>query len=190
LAQAFWYPSYVFLRSSGISSLGAALSVERALGWLAAEPPALAEGLTLRETQLEATKRELGGSMKAEATSALDLVWAENHFAREPALESEALYHRRWALTVLDFTLEFLRSEYTTGPELYEALHPFLGYAASGDEAYEQLAKARGMSESGARKTVYDFRRRYRALLRAQIAETVATAEQIDSEITSLLSFL
>jgi hypothetical protein len=46
------------------------------------------------------------------------------------------------------------------------------------------------MSESGARKTVYDFRRRYRALLRAQIAETVANTEQIDTEITSLLTFL
>jgi hypothetical protein len=80
LAQAFWYPSYLLLRSVGIDSLEAGLRVERALGWLAAEPPALAEGLTLRETRLEATKRALGGSVELDARSALDLRRAERQF--------------------------------------------------------------------------------------------------------------
>jgi hypothetical protein len=82
-----------------IDSLEAGLRVERALGWLATDPPALDDDLTLRETQLEATKRALGGSVDPGAKSALDLNWAEKQFAREPELEPEALYHRRWALT-------------------------------------------------------------------------------------------
>ena len=55
---------------------------------------------------------------------------------------------------------------------------------------YEGLAAELGMSAGALRVAVHRMRRKYRNILRAEIAETVSTPEEIDEEIRFLLSAL
>jgi RNA polymerase sigma-70 factor (ECF subfamily) len=58
------------------------------------------------------------------------------------------------------------------------------------DIRYEALASQLGVTGGALRTQVHRMRRRYRDLLRAEIAETVATPEDVDDEIRFLLSTL
>jgi RNA polymerase sigma-70 factor (ECF subfamily) len=55
---------------------------------------------------------------------------------------------------------------------------------------YEAVAREMGVSTGALRTMVHRMRRRYRDLLRAEIAETVSTPEEIDEEIRFLFSSL
>jgi hypothetical protein len=56
--------------------------------------------------------------------------------------------------------------------------------------SYETVAEELGVSSGSLRTAAYRFRRKYRKLLRAQIAETVSSPEETDAEIRFLLSTL
>jgi RNA polymerase sigma-70 factor (ECF subfamily) len=60
----------------------------------------------------------------------------------------------------------------------------------SGDPRYETAAATLGLSAGALRMLVHRTRKKYRELLRAEIAETVTTPEEIDEEIRFLLSTL
>ena len=72
---------------------------------------------------------------------------------------------------------------------VFDGLKPFLtgGGAAAG---YAQVAAELGMTEGAVKVAVHRLRRRYRQLLRDEIAQTVASPEEIDDEIRYLLSCL
>ncbi len=55
---------------------------------------------------------------------------------------------------------------------------------------YERLAEEMGVSAGALRMSVHRFRRRYRRLLRAEIAESVSGPEEIDEELRFLLSIV
>jgi RNA polymerase sigma-70 factor (ECF subfamily) len=55
---------------------------------------------------------------------------------------------------------------------------------------YGELASELGASSVALRVAVHRMRRRYRELLRAELAETVSTPEEIDEEICFLLGAL
>ena len=55
---------------------------------------------------------------------------------------------------------------------------------------YEAVAGEMGVSAGALRTMVHRMRRKYRDLLRAEIAETVSTPEEIDEEIRFLFSSL
>ena len=123
----------------------------------------------------------------------LDLESAESRYALEPAHQStpERIYERRWALTLLDRVLENLRSSYADSGKdrLFESLKPYLG---GGEESasYREAGSALGLSEGAVKLAVHRLRRRYRDLLRAEIAQTVSLEEEIDDEIRHLFSAL
>jgi RNA polymerase sigma-70 factor (ECF subfamily) len=58
------------------------------------------------------------------------------------------------------------------------------------DGGYERLAADMGVSAGALRMSVHRLRRRYREMLRAEIAETVSTPKEIDEEIRFLMSVL
>ena len=58
------------------------------------------------------------------------------------------------------------------------------------DPRYAAVAADLGVSAATLRMSVYRLRRKYRALLRAEIAEIVSTPEDIDEEIHFLLTTL
>jgi RNA polymerase sigma-70 factor (ECF subfamily) len=123
----------------------------------------------------------------------LDANTAESRYRLEPShdLTPERLFERQWALTVLDRVLAGLQADWTAhGKEaLFDRLKPFLT-AQQHSAGYAQVAAELGMTEGAVKTAVHRLRRRYRELLRAEIAQTVAGPEEIDDEIRYLLSCL
>jgi len=55
-----------------------------------------------------------------------------------------------------------------------------------GSRPYAVVAKELSMSEGAVKSGVHRMRKRYRAILREQIAETVETKEEVEEEIRAL----
>ena len=104
-------------------------------------------------------------------------------------LTPEKQYERSWALAVLNRVTAQLAAEFTAaGKEaIFEGLKTFLTGDA-GELKYSQAAAALGMGEGAARVAVFRMRGRFRDVLRAEIARTLADPE--DSAIEEELRFL
>ncbi|MBC7818170.1 MAG: sigma-70 family RNA polymerase sigma factor [Planctomycetaceae bacterium] len=120
----------------------------------------------------------------------LDVAQAESRYEHEPASHEtpERLFERQWALTVLQTTLDKLRAEYCSESrgELCKLLEPHL----HGDEnrlPYLDLAARFGLSEEAIKSAAHRLRRRYRELLRAEVAETLTDPAEVDDELRSLM---
>ena len=60
-----------------------------------------------------------------------------------------------------------------------------------GDAAsYEQLAAQLGLTETGVRSVVHRLRKRFRVLMREEIAQTVGSAAEVDAELRHLLQVM
>jgi len=84
-----------------------------------------------------------------------------------------------------------LRIEFaaTAKAQYFDRLQPLLiGDPVPGH--YDTLAAELGSSPGALRVALHRMRRRYRDLLRAEIAETVSTLDEIDEEIRFLLKAL
>ena len=68
-------------------------------------------------------------------------------------------------------------------------LKGFLG-DGEGKTSYKEVAEQTGMTEGAVKVWVHRLRRRFRDLLREEIAQTVAGLEDIDDELSYLLSVL
>jgi RNA polymerase sigma-70 factor (ECF subfamily) len=103
----------------------------------------------------------------------------------------ENLFERRWALALLEQAMAKLRAEFGASGRQgrFEKLSTFLNGDPEG-ASYENLAAELGGSPGALRVTVHRLRRRFRELLRAVIAETVAKPEEIDEEIRFLMATL
>ena len=94
-------------------------------------------------------------------------------------------------MTVLDIVLARLQAELAAEGKLalFDRLKPFLtGGSDSG--GYAAAAAELQMSEGAIKTAVHRLRRRYRGLLRDEIAQTVADPLEIDDEIRHLRSCL
>lgn len=121
----------------------------------------------------------------------LDAAEAEIRYqhAAPAALQPDRLFDRQWALTVLDLALDRLRADYDT-PEklqLFEALKSVLTANAS-TVGYAVLGHRLGMSEGAVKVAVHRLRKRYRELLKAEIADTVADPALVEEELQSLMA--
>ena len=104
---------------------------------------------------------------------------------------AEQLYEQQWAVTLLEHVLDQLRAEYAAKDRLphFEALKPFLA-GSSQRAGYADAARALGISETTAKVAAHRMRKRYRELLRAEIAQTVERPEDVDDEIRDLFAVL
>ena len=201
LCETYWYPVYLFIRrQTGDADAALDLTqgffarllekrdlagVDRARGrfrsWLVA---AVKNYMSNERDRARAGKR--GGGRRPLSIDAAD---AESRYRLEPAhdLTPERVFERRWALTLLDRVLSALRAEsHAEGKTaLFEALKDCLG-GRPGESRYREAATRLGMAEGAVRMAAHRLRRRYRELLREQIAQTVETPEQIDEEIAFL----
>jgi RNA polymerase sigma-70 factor (ECF subfamily) len=135
----------------------------------------------------QAQKR--GGGRHIIAMDALD---AEARYAIEPTdnLTPERLFDRRWAMAVLDQVLARLELEHATRgkAEVFDALR---GCLADGPGAgYAHVAQKLGMSEGAVKVAAHRLRRRYRQLLREEIAQTVDSPQEVEAEIRHLMDCL
>ena len=106
-------------------------------------------------------------------------------------LSPDAAFDRQWAVTVLSRAMEALQSECAAQGKaaLLEHLRPWLlGEAAHGDQAQE--AESLGLSAGAMKVTVHRMRRRFRRLVRAEIACTLHDEAVVDEEMDALLMAL
>ena len=123
----------------------------------------------------------------------IDAASAENSVHLEPAdvLTAEKIFERRWALSLLEQVLRRLREEYTRDgkEQQFEQLKSTLT-EASRSVSYAEIATRLGTTEGAVKVAVHRLRQRYRELLRAEIADTVADPREIDDEIRNLFAAL
>jgi RNA polymerase sigma-70 factor (ECF subfamily) len=121
----------------------------------------------------------------------IDQELAESRFASEPAhnLQPDVLFERQWAMTLLERTVARLREEYaaTGRARLFECLQ---GCLAKDESAlpYAAIAVGLNLTEAAVKMAVQRLRARYREILRAEIADTVSSPEEIEEEIRHLFS--
>jgi RNA polymerase sigma-70 factor (ECF subfamily) len=123
----------------------------------------------------------------------LDAEIAESRYAAEPvlALTLDQVYEKRWAVTLIEAVLTGLRESYASAGRLpvFETLKGFIW----GDQttlSYAEVAPQLGLTEGAAKVAVHRLRSRYRELLRAEIAKTVATPGEVDEELQHLIAVL
>lgn len=104
----------------------------------------------------------------------------------------EKQFDRQWALMLLDQTLTRLRSEFRDAgqEEHFEQLKPFLSGGRDPLESYADAAQRLGLSADAVKVAAHRLRQRYREILRAEIAQTVADAHDVDDEIRQLFQIL
>ena len=202
LCESYWYPLYACVRASGHDAEtsrdltqeffarflekdfleGVRPEAGRFRSFLLAT---LKHFLSHERDKQRALKRG-GGTWPI----SLDTDTAEDRFAREPAdhLTPEQIFERRWALTVLDHALEKLQVAFAARGEAdrFARLCQFL----TGQEphaSYRDVATELGMTEEAVKAAVHRARRQLGRLLREQIADTVASADEIDDEVRYLL---
>ena len=116
----------------------------------------------------------------------------ESRYRAEPVdhRTPESVFERHWALALLDRVLDDLRRAYDGDRALlFDTLRPWL--VAGGDPpSHAAAAELLGMGIPAVKVALHRLRRRYRDLLRAAIAETVAAPDDVDDEIRHLADAL
>jgi RNA polymerase sigma-70 factor (ECF subfamily) len=205
LCKSYWYPLYAYARRRGCSPHDAQdLTQDFFARLLAGKWVAEADRQRgrFRSFLLTAMKHFMANEWhKAQAQKrgggqpilSLDDDTAEHRYRLEPAETAtpESLFERGWALTLLEGVLARLEEEYRVdGKQAWmEAMRPALT-TDRGDLDYADLAHKLGMTETAARVAVHRLRQRYRQLIRAEVASTVASPEEVEAEMHYLFQAL
>ncbi len=138
----------------------------------------------------KASAKKRGGGVIFESLNVED---GEGRYVHEPVdtMDPEKLYERRWALTLLDSAWTRLEKEFVDAgkAELFKRLLSFEGAGAE-VPSYAEVAPQLGISESGLRTAVFRMRRRYRELIRDEVAHTVNSPAEVDEELRYLLRII
>jgi RNA polymerase sigma-70 factor (ECF subfamily) len=205
LCQAYWYPLYAYVRRRGHSVHDAqdltqaffARLLER--HWVGDAKQERGRFRTFLLTAMSRFLSDEWDKLRAQKRGGgvpllpLQLDDGETRYGNEPADKStpEQYFERRWALTLLDTVLQRLRTEYEHEGKsaLFAALHSTL-VGDRESQPYAKLAASLEMQEGAVKVAVHRLRKRYRQLLREEIAETMAEPGDIDEELRYLFAVL
>lgn len=204
LCRLYWPPLYAFARYRGT---GASEAEDLVQGFLLH----VIESETVRHAdRLKGTFRSfLIGCFKhymsdlntyqraqkrggAQRPLSLDTMQVEESLLRDgqptPETQIEQLVDRQWAYVVMRQALQVLEARHQ-GPrqESFEILRPCLAMGEEG-VTYEDYAAKLGIGVPAVKSAIFRLRREFRDALRAEIAKTVSTAQEVDAEIRHLLS--
>ena len=107
------------------------------------------------------------------------------------AASPDVLFDKSWAYALLDSVLKRLGNYYEESGrgEVFGAIREYLSWN-EGDRPYSEVAAELGMEEPAVRQAVFKMRRRFRAYLEQQVADTVASPEDAKDEVDYLCSVL
>ena len=124
-----------------------------------------------------------------ESNLSLDWETADTKFQVASVAEPspDKAFDREWALALLASVIERLQKECETDgkAKLFEELKVFIA-AGKGEAAHAEVAKALDMEEGAVRVAVHRLRKRYRHLLRDEIANTLSDPAMVDEEMRVL----
>jgi RNA polymerase sigma-70 factor (ECF subfamily) len=198
LCEAYWFPLYVYVRrrvgnvedAQDLTQEFFARLLEQNV--VAAADPERGRFRSFLLTSLKnflanewdkAQAKKRGGG---QSPISLDFARADSRYDLDPADHEtpERLYGRQWTLTLLEQVLGRLREEHAAAGKLmqFDVLKSFItgGKSAGG---YGEAAKELGVTEAAAKAAAHRLRKRYRELLRSEIAQTVAEPDDVDDEI-------
>ena len=205
ICRSYWYPLYAYVRRRG-NSAHDAQDLTQAFFAQLLERQSLADAdpergrfrsfllgamnyFLVNEWQ-KARAQKRGGGLQ---TISLDLAAAEERFDLEPADNStpDKLFEKQWALTLLGEVLNRLEAEYRREGkgDLFAALKQTL-MGTRESQPYSELAAKLGMNENAIKVAVHRLRRRYRELIRDEIAGTLARSQDIEEEMRHLFTAL
>ena len=205
LCRTYWYPLYAHVRRRGASppdaedltqeffarllARGTVAAADRNRGRFRTFLLTAFDRFVIDEWQ-KARAQKRGGTQEFVS---LDFASAEERFQleAEAGAAPERTFDRAWALALLREVLGQLEHEYRAAgrADLFSALAPTLT-GAGATTAYATLGSQLGMSEGAVKVAVHRLRKRYRALLQAAIAETVASEAEAGAELQWLLEAL
>jgi len=203
LCGLYWHPVYAFVRRTGCSPDDAGDVTQAfftqllAKNWVRGAQP---ERGRFRSFLIASLKHFM--SNQRDSSRALKRGGGRVHLPLEvqdegiPALQlsddltPERVYEHRWAMTVLDEARARLAARYDRAGNraLFLRLQPMLMNPASCTHAV--LAGELGMSEGAVRVAMHRLRKEFGAALRATVAQTVASPEDVDDELRYLLAVL
>jgi RNA polymerase sigma-70 factor (ECF subfamily) len=203
LCRTYWYPLYAYVRRQGHSESDAqdltqsffARLLERKYLRLADRNQGHFRTFLLTSlkhfliNEWKKENREKRGA--GQRSLSLDEEMAESRFAAEPAIAQPAdtLYDRGWAAVLLERALAALKAEFERSGklDLFERLKVFVW----GDKralSYAEMAVQLNMTEGAVKVAVHRLRQRYGDLLRAEVAQTVSTPDEVNEELRYLIS--
>jgi RNA polymerase sigma factor (sigma-70 family) len=204
LCNTYWQPVYSFLRKRGKSRHDAedltqafflhllerrAIERLRRQGKFRSFLLAALQNFVVDEWEKGRAQKRGGGA----PIVSLDIENAEQifHVDTRATADAEKIFDRRWAMTLLDRVLTRLETEWGSAGrrERFDALKMYV----SGEPdlpGYAELAEQLGMSIGAVKVAVLRLRQRYRELLREELANTVSTEDEIESERRYLLQIL
>lgn len=201
LCQRYWYPLYAFVRRQGHSVEEAKDLTQEFFAqflekhWLKSVDQ---ERGKFRTFLMMAMQRFLANQWKQRnrikrgggvTQISLDSLEAEERFSSEPRTQEDPclLYDRGWALTLIKQSLAELEKEQE--PEKWLILRPALT-TETADFDYKAAAQALNISEGATRVAVHRLRKRYREIFRYEIAQTIATPNEVEEEVAYLIQVL
>jgi RNA polymerase sigma factor (sigma-70 family) len=203
LCRAYWYPLYAFVRRLGhaphdaqdmTQSFFAYLFEKRLLAKAQPESGRFRSFLlgSLKNFMANEWRRQTAEKRGGGRVISIDTAAAEQRYAVEPIDTSnpQKLYEEAWAHAVLEHSIATLEDEYRRAgkQELVETLLPAL--QGESDFTYAEVGSRLGLSEGAVKVTVHRMRQRYRELLRAAVAHTVADPIEVDGELRYLMQVL
>lgn len=201
LCRTYWFPLYAYVRRRGHAKADAedlvqaffarflaknylaGLSEER--GRFRAFLLAALKNFLVNEWK-HANRQKRGGG---ETALSLDWETADTRFqvAAQNEPSPDQAFDREWALALLSKVIEKLQAECVAEgkAQLFEQLKVFLA-AGKSETAQSEVATALGMEEGAVRVAVHRLRKRYRQLLRDEIANTLSDPAMVDEEMRAL----
>ena len=201
LCRSYWFPLYAYVRRRGHAKEDAEDLVQAFFARFLAKN--YLEGLSAERGRFRAfllaslkhflandwdksQRQKRGGG--AEHLS-LDWQTADTKFQVAATAEPspDKAFDREWALALLAKVIERLQAECAAEGKanVFEQLKAFLA-AGKGESAQSEVAKTLGMEEGAVRVAVHRLRKRYRQLLRDEIAHTLSDAVMVDEEMRAL----
>jgi RNA polymerase sigma-70 factor (ECF subfamily) len=205
LCQTYWYPLYAYVRRQGhnkedaedlVQAFFARFLEKNYLERLSAERGKFRAFLLaalkhfLANEWDKAQRQKRGGGV-----THLSLDWqsANERFQLDPPDPSspDKTYDREWALALLERVIARLRDECVAEGKaaLFDQAR---GYLMVGERTipYAEAAQALDLDEGAVRVAVHRLRKRYRELLRNEIAQTLDDPAQTAEELKSLQAAL
>jgi RNA polymerase sigma-70 factor (ECF subfamily) len=204
LCQTYWYPLYAYVRWRGTSpedaqdltqEFFARLLEKNSFANITREKGKFRSYLltALNHFLVDEWKRAKALKRGGRQIISLDAVSAETRFQHEPVetATAETIYEQNWALALLEEVFQQLQREHETAGKggLFEELK----FCLTGERSavpYADLAAKLNLSEAALKVTVHRLRQRYRELLRAEVANTVAGSEEVEEELRYLFRVL
>lgn len=205
LCRAYWPPLYTYIRRRGYGVHDAQDLTQDFIAQLLARDflSAVSRDKGRFRSFLLASLKNFLASEHQRATAAkrgggaqlvpLDADPEENFLSAEPATHTtpETIFERRWAIALMERAFARLREETATAGKAaqFERLKGYLE-ADAGRGDYTVAAHDLKMSSVAVGVAVHRLRRRFGELIRREIANTVASPDEIDDEMRHLIEVL